>query len=154
MAKQGRDYGVAGENDRTRKLTTKKLRARVLTVFQKLRRVEEADANGICTCCTCGARMAWNDKNCHGGHYIPREHNATTTRKENVNVQCANCNKYSGGKPVAHRAYIVERYGEEKAAELDRLKRTIKTMYRSDWFTLLTTFNERLKSLLKERGWS
>jgi hypothetical protein len=146
MGKRGRDYGIPGESDRTKKLSTRKLRTRVLTVFQKLRRLEEANEHGRCRCVTCGKVAMWND-GIEGGHYISRQHNATAFLSQNLHPQCTGCNRSPGGKSVEHRAYIVQRYGEEVAAELDRLKDTTVQLYRIDYLEMLAEFNQRVKEL-------
>ena len=149
MAKRGRDYGIPGESVRTKRMSVQKLRKRVLTVFQKLRRIEEADEDGWCECCTCGAIAQWDD-GMHGGHYVSRSHNSAAFLDVNVHAQCVLCNAYNGGKEAEHRAYIAERYGEDVAAELDRLKNETVQIYRVDYLEMLKDFNERLKAA-KER---
>jgi len=140
MAKRGRDHGIEGESERTRRLSTQKLRKRCLTVFQKLRRLQEADSNGNCTCVTCGLVAPWN-RGIEGGHYVSSKHNATAFCHANVHPQCTGCNRAPGGKQAEHRAYIVETYGEAVAAELDALKATVVQYYRVDYVRRLKVFN-------------
>ena len=149
MGKRGRDYGIPGESTRTQKMSVPSLRKRVLTVFQELRRIEEADENGYCTCVTCLKYLPWND-GIHGGHYVSRARNSAAFLSHNVHPQCESCNAYKGGKEAEHRAYIAERYGEDVAAELDRLKNETVQIYRVDYLEMLKDFNEWLKAA-KER---
>ena len=63
-------------------VSTGKLRERALALFQKLRRIEEANEDGYVYCISCGKLMHW--KEAQGGHYIPRANRATELEHDNV----------------------------------------------------------------------
>ena len=54
-------------------------------LFSLLVRQENADDDGIVTCCTCGKRMFWRKAHC--GHFIPRQAQSTRFDRENTDVQ-------------------------------------------------------------------
>jgi len=91
-------------------------REKCLIAFQKLRRLQEADDCGWCTCVSCGARHAYDDLD--AGHYVSRDNNTTAFDPRNVNPQCRACNRKppygKGGNPEGYRKFL----GDEVADEL------------------------------------
>ena len=94
-----------------------KLRDRALALFQKLRRIEEADCNGYVRCMSCGAVMHW--KEAQGGHYIPRANRATEMEHDNVWPQCQRCNGFLHGNSTPYRYNLVRKIGEERVSRIE-----------------------------------
>jgi len=88
---------------------------------QKLTRLAQADANGVCQCVTCDRQLHW--KLMQGGHYVTRSNKATILLVGlNVNPQCPDCNRFNHGRPERYRAVLVERHGEANVAALESMK--------------------------------
>jgi hypothetical protein len=60
----------------------------VAKVFQRLVRMLESDANGNCSCVTCGKVLPWNDSAMNAGHFISRSRHATVFHFINCHPQC------------------------------------------------------------------
>jgi hypothetical protein len=86
--------------------------------FQRLRRIEEADDNGM-VLCECGAKRHWT--NVDGGHFLPAERLATCFIPENVNPQTKlrNMKMYDPIVNDGYRHFMIKKYGAEKVAFLE-----------------------------------
>jgi len=80
-------------------------------------RLRDSDENGIVRCVTCGNPMFWKNAEC--GHFIKRQFNSVRFSEINCNVQCTQCNWSLQGNDVKYRAYLVNKYGEEKIVKLE-----------------------------------
>lgn len=128
-----------------RKLTRKSLKSKIDRVFSKIRRLEEADKNGMVKCITCGKTFYWKEVDC--GHYITRNHMATRWLKENTAPQCKGCNIFGRGKPDIFALKIMEKYGKDELEKLNIAKNR-PTKYHTYALALtLKTFEARLKEL-------
>ena len=72
-------------------------------------------------CVTCGARQGLQCS-----HFYSRRHLAIRFDLRNCNAMCAGCNRRHNTDPSAYLAYMLERYGPEVVAELDRLKTSLR----------------------------
>ena len=88
--------------------------------FQKLRRIQEADANGICIC-ECGSYRHWTK--CQSGHFHPAIKLATCFVPENVNPQTGWRNKDMDNPTTnnGYRQFMIKKYGAEKVQFLEML---------------------------------
>ena len=107
-----------------------KLREECASKFQRLRRLQEADSNGICTCVTCGVRGHFNEM--EGGHYFTRKKNSTLLDPMNVHPQCNNCNRWNDGQKGPYLAYLVKRYGQDQVDYLTRKGNETKQFRREE----------------------
>ena len=95
----------------------------VATVFQKLVRMQSADAFGMCKCVTCDAQYPWNDLRINAGHFVSRKCRTTIFMFVNCHPQCVNCNKHLGGNAAVYERFMVEKYGQEAVDDLKTLSR-------------------------------
>ena len=96
--------------DRFLALTIKKIKREVLSSFQKLRRLQNADQLGMIDCISCGKRDHY--KKMDGGHYIPSDkYTFLAFDSDNVWGQCKYCNDYLSGNLTAYRERLVNRIG-------------------------------------------
>ena len=109
---------------RSKTVSVGKLRERALTLFQKLRRMEEANEDGYVSCISCGKLMHW--KEAQGGHYIPRANSDTELEHDNVWPQCQQCNGYLKGNPINYRYRLVRKIGEERVKRIEHLAHAYK----------------------------
>ncbi|HDY86634.1 MAG TPA: hypothetical protein ENH82_00790 [bacterium] len=86
-------------------------------MFQKRRRLEEADHQGVVRCISCGAFHHY--KLCDAGHYIPRAHKGTRYEELNVWPQCKKCNKWLHGNVAKYRDGLVNKIGESGIRHLN-----------------------------------
>lgn len=86
--------------------------------FQKLRRLQEMDNNGVCKCVN-GEYRHWN--RCQGGHYIPAKNINTCFEPMNVHPQSGHKNRDMDNPIVnnEYREYMVNRYGLEAVQDLE-----------------------------------
>ena len=88
-------------------------------------RLEETDDSGWGQCVTCKHSYEFEVLQC--GHYIKREHNAVTFRRENLGAQCPECNTNhfrTQEMIIDYATHIDCKYGEEIRKELERMKNT------------------------------
>ena len=106
-----------------RKLTRKKLIAKLDTIFSKYIRLRDADQNGYCRCVTCGERYHW--KKIQAGHFISRKHYATRWDENNVHAQCVACNVFRAGEQYKYSLYL----GNDTSLDLlNKSKQSVKFM--------------------------
>ena len=105
---------------RKKKAIPKSIREQTLAAFQKVRKMEEANGDGMVRCISCGKLMHWKES--QGGHYIPRAVRATEIDPDNVWPQCPRCNGVLYGNLTDYRYRLVKRIGEERVQRLENLK--------------------------------
>jgi len=109
--------------------------------------------DGMCTCCTCGKQMVWNE-GCHAGHLYERYLPWTAFDLRNIDPQCENCNSYAGGHAARHAFFALKKHGQDVLEELDTLsrKQDLRTsVERKDWLLdIEDDIDEKLKGLTDE----
>lgn len=90
-------------------------------LFSLYVRKSGADQRGICECCTCGKRAAW--QHMHAGHWIPRGKWSVRWDHRNVHPQCPQCNgtiRYGdrAGRFPEHGSYVWQRHGSHTLTQL------------------------------------
>ncbi len=108
----------------TRSHSKKDVRQRCLTAYQKLRRLEEADADGNVTCISCGKVMRWSEA--QGGHFISRACIPIELEHDNIWPQCNTCNCLLYGNHDKYRERLIAKIGEERVLRLENLERAYK----------------------------
>lgn len=107
-------------NKPKRKPIPKSIRSTAMMNFQKLRRMQEANDDGLVRCISCGKVMHW--KEAQGGHYIPRTVRPTEMDPDNVWPQCPQCNGVRYGNLHAYRSSLVRLIGEARVKRLEALR--------------------------------
>ncbi len=79
--------------------------------FSRMRRLQEADAEGYCVCVSCGKVDFW--KNMDGGHFVERDVWWTRYDKMNVWPQGKSCNRFKGGRKGWFGAFLRARFGND-----------------------------------------
>lgn len=97
------------------------VRQKCLKAFQLLRRLEEADEFGYCTCISTGKRIYY--KECDGGHYISRACRATELEHDNVWPQSKYANQYLHGDYHNYRDRLIQKIGLDRVERLEDLRR-------------------------------
>ena len=97
------------------------VRQKCLKAFQLLRRLEEADENGYCTCISTGKREFY--QRLDGGHYISRRCRATELEHDNVWPQSKYANQYLGGDTLNYRDNLIRKIGLDRVERLENLHR-------------------------------
>lgn len=71
-------------------------------------------------CISCGVRMSWR-REWQAGHFYPVSTTYAALRydEQNVNGQCAYCNKFLEGNKESYRRGLIARYGESVIEKLD-----------------------------------
>lgn len=87
--------------------------------FQRLRRLEEMNIDGLERCISCGKILSW--KEAQGGHFISRTVEATCIEPDNVWPQCNSCNCYKSGNYSMYRYNLVKRIGEDRVKRLENM---------------------------------
>lgn len=96
--------------------------------FQRLRRLEEKNVDGIERCISCEKPLHW--KQMQGGHFVSRTCEATCIEHDNVWPQCASCNCYKSGNYSRYRYNLVKKIGEDKVKRLEYME---AASYGDEW---------------------
>ena len=97
------------------------MRQKCLKSFQLLRRLEEADEWGMCTCISTGKRIPY--KELDGGHYISRACRATELEHDNIWPQSKYANQYLHGDYHNYRDRLIDKIGLDRVERLEDLRR-------------------------------
>lgn len=81
------------------------------TWFSKYVRLNGADKQGMCRCCTCGKIQHWKDMD--AGHFVGRERKTTRWDERNVHPQCRYCNRFKEGRKYEYSKFLNEKYKDE-----------------------------------------
>lgn len=95
------------------------IKQRALSMFQRMRRLQEANYKGQECCISCGKPIDW--KEAQGGHYIKRGIEATCIDPDNVWPQCPQCNGYLKGNLTKYRSNLVKKIGETRVKRLENM---------------------------------
>jgi len=114
--------------------------------FQLLRRLEEADKNGICECISCGRKHHYKEMD--GGHYVAKSlkgNFGVRYKRNNVWPQCKQCNWYLSGNVAAFRERLVAKIGKSAVEWLEENKELDKKVWLRD--LLINTYIESKKAV-------
>ena len=126
-------------------LTCAKLADKAAVLLQRLRRLEESDDDGICTCITCGRRQHFSLMD--GGHFISRTYTVHKLNPMNIHPQCTGCNGYKGSNPIAYTLAMIDKFSHEWVENMESSKRDRMKWNRAD----LNEMIEDLKHKIKEQ---
>ncbi len=101
-------------------LDLKKLQKRTDTAFQLLRRMQEADKNGVVRCISCNAYGFY--KSFDAGHFIQRHHLGVRYEPLNVWPQCKKCNDHLHGNHAKYRDGLKKKIGVDGVDHLEDIK--------------------------------
>ena len=120
-----------------------KLKAKLDTLFSQYIRLSHADANGNCTCYTCGKVMPW--KEIQNGHLFSRGRMATRYDSKNCRPQCVGCNVMQHGNYQEYFPRILDEIGHTALEVLEeQSKQTVKL--NTVWYeNMITYYKEELK---------
>lgn len=132
--------------------TLRKLVDDVAVALQRHVRLKEAvDNDGYCKCWSCGLVKHW--KECDGGHFVSRNHQATKIMEENIHPQCKGCNLRSGKGDTLinldYRRRMIEFYGEAFVIELEGMARHPADFNRMDLEQQLAELKAKNRELEK-----
>ena len=114
-------------------------------------RLDFADMDGNCKCCTCGKVKPW--KQMDNGHYVSRDRNATRYHFRNCAPQCRWCNSYKHGMKEEHARFIDAKYGAGTAEDLKNLDAMpSKALSRDYYLLIISDFKAGVKLMEKEKG--
>lgn len=74
------------------------------------------------TCQKCGTYYPVGAQGLHCSHLFSRRHKSIRWEPLNAVAHCFNCHMWFGGNPIEAYRWIVEYLGEERLAELERMK--------------------------------
>jgi hypothetical protein len=104
-----------------------------------------------CFCPTCGAYITYETSDCC--HYIGRGHLNTRYSEMNCHAGCRKCNRFKSGEAVRYRMWLVEKYGEQKVQELERLAFLAGGGFKSfDLDMIADQYKQKIKALKAENN--
>lgn len=120
--------------------------------FQKLRRLEESDKDGICYCVN-GEIRNWTK--CDGGHYFPATKLNTCFCRMNVHPQGKRSNQNMNDPDIllGYKAYLIDRYGHEAYNDLERKSKMTRKYSVFELEQLKLKFEQEIEKILRERNW-
>ncbi len=118
--------------------------------FQLLRRIEEADINGDCSCCSCVAKGPFD--RFHGGHFVAGRSIAVLFEPDNVWPQCPDCNIARHGNIKMYRAFLVDKIGEKRIVWLESQRHKNQTLSRVCLALKVEDYEKLIDQALKSLG--
>jgi hypothetical protein len=100
---------------------------------------------GLIKCVTCSVVKHWTKF--QGGHFIPRVKLDAWLLPDNAHCQCYSCNLEKGGNIHYYTDFMIQRYGEERVAEMKKLLYRPKAEVTREY---IAERREFFKSKLKE----
>ena len=128
-----------------KKPTLKNLKNKCWKLCSEWVRRKDADANGFCSCVTCGGTLFW--KQAQAGHFVGGRTNSVLFHPDLVHVQCYVCNCIKHGNYAAYTLFMLDKYGRAKVEEFLALKHKIVKYTRSDLEELIESFKRKLAEL-------
>ena len=113
--------------------------------FSEYIRRRDADHRGFVQCCTCPTVRHWKEMDC--GHWLLRGNLATRFDERNSHAQCRECNSHHDGQWVKHRAYIIERYGEDALWQLGLTKVSTLKLMQFEIDEITKKYKDKIKTL-------
>jgi hypothetical protein len=122
------------------------------SAFSQWIRLLAASGNGLCTCVTCGSMHHW--KELDNGHYISRALRWTRWETMNCEPQCKKCNRYLDGQKHVFRRALVDQFGEETIARMEReaTQWGEKKIAKELMLEKLDYYRAEVRKLRKEKG--
>jgi len=99
-------------------------REKAMKAFQRLRRLQCADARGYIVCISCGRVNHYSKMD--GGHYETRKNRATELEPDNVWGQCKYCNGTLEGNSIAYRNRLLMKIGLERVQRIEDMAMAAK----------------------------
>lgn len=144
----------ARAKEEARKLRERKEQAKPLTAlaneaqaaFNALRRHEDLLAGYGCISCGTHNAIQW-----HAGHYrTVKAAKQLRFERDNVHLQCSQCNNHDSGNVVEYRINLVKRIGVERVEALES-NNEVKRWSREELLQVKRDSKARLSELKKER---
>jgi len=110
-------------------MAKKDLKEKAWKMFALYIKLRDANVEGVCSCCTCGKRLAFDQKDCQAGHFVAGRSNAVLFNSKVVHAQCATCNIFNSGEQGKYVLFMKKRYGysdEDIEKMLQEKKATLK----------------------------
>ena len=152
---KGRRLRANSKSSRKRKSNYQTQLQRAKKAFQKLRRAEEADHNGMVSCC-CGAGMfKWNDgRRVNGGHFYPAERLGTCFDPDNVWPQGAGMNMRMHDPIVnnRYRQFMLDKFGQDKLDEMESRSLMPKKYNAIELEQMAKEYEAKIRRIIKEKG--
>lgn len=128
--------------------THKALLKQVQTRYNLLRRLEESDDQGLCTCITCGRKLHFSLLDC-GHAYHTQAHPVVRMDRINTNPQCGVCNRYNDGEQSLYTIALIDKYGQQAFDDLVTRAKSVRKVMRIELEEDLIQINERIKQEIK-----
>jgi hypothetical protein len=125
--------------------------ARAKASFQRLRRLEESDENGMCKCVN-GEIRHWTK--CDGGHYFPATYLNTCFNRMNVHPQSKIANRNMNDPVIQdeYKTFLIYRYGIEAVKQLEQLTKIPKKYSAIELEMMADEFNIEVLQILEKRN--
>ena len=134
--------------ERYKALTIGNCKNDALKAFQRMRRLECANANGEAACISCG--KVCNVSEMDGGHFISRAKTAVAFSPLNVHAQCKYCNQHLSGNLAEYRKRLIEKIGVESVEFLEAIQDEEIKPSKWQYAVRREYYRSRIKSLEKE----
>lgn len=132
-------------------------RTKAWKMLSKLVKLERCSPEFVIKCDTCGKFMNVTDKRCHAGHFIKvfdsnSSNFAVAFEKENIGVQCSQCNYYEGGRPEKMEKSLERRFGKEAIERLRIKKHNVMRLNRVTLEIIADNYESELADLITKKG--
>jgi len=113
-------------------------------------RLKNANNEGFCICCTCGARVHW--KQIDLGHFISRRETSTRWEEKNTGPQCQVCNRHKNGRSEEFAKYLDRVHGEGTAENMRIQSKRLLKLFPVELKELRAFYLQEVKRIKAEKG--
>jgi len=125
----------------------KNLKIRLSKYFNRYIRLKEClETTGSTTsgfCFTCNAHKPFGELD--AGHFMAGKNNSVKFIEENVHIQCKRCNYFERGNLIPYTLRMIEKYGQEKVNELQKIKKQAQKFTDSELEELIKIYKLKVK---------
>jgi len=135
---------------RAKKIGVKAAKAKAWMWFSRFIRLRDS-FEGRAKCCTCGFEAPITGKGCiQAGHFVAGRNNSILYVEDNVHAQCAMCNRWRRGNPVAYEMFMRKHYTFERIEELKQLSLKVVPMSAENHKQIASEYEKKVSEL---GGW-
>lgn len=140
------------------KTRKQKLIAKLDKSFSLLIRLKFSDDEGVCSCYTCGKKLAWKRgaipglESAQACHYMSRRYMSTRWDELNVHPGCNECNVIKHGNLGVYEKRLREDYGEKTPDRLWTKANMFHKYSDSELASMLYHIEREYKELKKEKS--
>jgi hypothetical protein len=131
---------------------SKALKDKAWKMFALYIKVRDSNAEGICTCCTCGKEMAFDDQDNNAGHFVAGRNLSILFDEKIVHSQCSKCNLFLNGSQGKYFLFMKSKsYSDEDLEQMLTVHHPPKQIKDFQYIEMIKSYYEIIKKIMNEK---